>query len=355
MRLITISDIHGNIEAFKSVIEDVINTYGNNIDAFLFLGDYGCDFLYGEECVNLMHQLEQKYKLYVISGNRETDMVQNYQKMKEENNITWSLDTTMGAPLLSCNRMSDETIKYLSELPNELIVEMEGTTPIYMTHKMPLTKDKIAELRQMGVKDILTGHTHEFQNQKYEDFHLMNAGSVGLTDNGIKGADYGVVTWKNNNWQFEEKHIDYDYDKMIELVKENDILINRCKGWGKALIASIETGLNCCVLYMKFRDNIAESYEKKMNSKVSFGDGRYGNVSPTGEALKDQVFLGQAENLPQIKEVYFESDDLKPIKKTTLKIEDWMYEEALKQMIEYVYDLKEKGSLQGQILNERRK
>lgn len=350
MRLIAIGDIHGNIEAFKSVLGNVFQTYGNQVDAFLFLGDYCCDFVEGEECVQMMRELGKKYPIYAISGNREIGMVKKYQEMRQKGNITWGLDSTMGAPLLSCRRMSEDVLFYLSELADEQFICFDGTAPLYLVHKMPLDAKKIEELKQKGIKDILTAHTHEFQNQVYGTFHLMNPGSVGLIDEGRKGADYGVLTWKNEHWIFEGKHVDYDYEKMKVLITSNKELMENCKGWGEALLSSIETGVNCCALYMFIKDILAEKNATKSVKSISFGEGRYGNLSPQGGKLKDQIFIGEKEGVLDIKNVYYQTVE----QMQKYPVEEWMYEEALKLMKEYVYSLKEKGKLQGRILSQRR-
>lgn len=350
MRLITMGDIHGNIEAFKSVLDNVFQNYGNQIDAFLFLGDYCCDFLEGEECVQMIHELGKKYPIHVISGNRETGMVKKYREMRQNENITWCLDSTMGAPLLSCRRMSENVLSYLSELDEEQYIYMDGMAPLYLVHKMPLNAEKIEELKQRGIKDILVAHTHEFQNQMYGGFHLMNPGSVGLIDEGRKGADYGVLTWKNGHWVFEGKHVDYDYEKMKDLVASNKELMENCKGWGEALLSSIETGINCCALYMFIKDILAEKNAIKSVKQISFGEGRNGNLSPQGGKLKDQIFIGQKENVLDIKNVYYQTVE----QMQKYPVEEWMYEEALKLMKEYVYSLKEKEKLRGRVLSQRR-
>ena len=116
-RLIVMSDIHGNIEAMKSVVEDALSTYGSHIDGFVFLGDYCCDFLEGEECVQLIRELKSKFPVYAISGNRETGMVKPYKEAKDKGDkINWSLDSTMGAPLLSCERFSSDSLDFLTSL-----------------------------------------------------------------------------------------------------------------------------------------------------------------------------------------------------------------------------------------------
>ena len=65
MRFAIISDIHGNLPALNAVIEDAKN---NNVDSFIFVGDYCLSNPYPNECIQRMRDLDKKY---IIRGNEE--------------------------------------------------------------------------------------------------------------------------------------------------------------------------------------------------------------------------------------------------------------------------------------------
>lgn len=356
MRLIVLGDIHGNIEAFKACVEDAINSYGSQISGFLLVGDYCCDFLEGNECVKLIRELEKKYPVYAIKGNREKDMVQKYyDARKNGEEVSWSVDTTMGSPLLSCQRMTDDELKYLSELPDDLLINLDGVEPLYLQHKMPLSEDTIKELRKRNVKNIITAHTHEAHSDEYGEFRLFNPGSVGLTDSGKPGAEYAVLTWKNNHWIIEQKHIDYDYQAQIEHVRSNQDLMNKCKYWGQVLIASIETGLNVTALYMFEKNRIAEMEAKKLSSEsagLDFGIGRYANVSPTNDYLTSRIIVAGPEE-SNIKKLKYNTDQFKE-KGSRYSETDEMYERALNNVLAYLKKLQESNGLEGCVSRGRK-
>lgn len=359
MRLITLGDIHGNIEALKSVIEDSINSYGNAIDGFVFLGDYVCDFLEGEECIQLMMKLREKYPVYAINGNRETGMAIPYKKALDDGkDISWDIDSTMGAPLLSMRRMSDLSMDYIVSLDDKMILNFENADSIYIQHKMPLSEDVKQQLKTMKIKNILTAHTHESHIGVYDGFNLFNPGSVGLTDSGIRGADYGVMTYKNGYWLMEKRHVDYDYEKQIEHCKNNTLLMEKCKNWGKVLVASIQTGINVAALYMFEKNRIAKLYSENPEmskfsiEEIPFGIGRYGNVSPINTYLEENVvLLGENKN-SEIHTIKYKTDNFTPKVDTDIKVEDWMYDVALDNVLKYIEKFK-KNELEGLLFNGR--
>lgn len=355
MRLIVLGDIHGNITALEAVLMDAIESYGSHIDGFIFLGDYCCDFLEGEECIELMQKLNKKYPVYAITGNRETAMVHPYkQELDYGNRVSWNVESTMGAALLSCDRMSHNTLNYIQDMSNDLILSFDGMESLYLQHKMPLFDEKIQELKRIGCKVILTAHTHEFHDNIYDSFQLFNPGSVGLTDDGIQGACYGVLTWRNQHWRMEKRHIEYDYEKQKNLVRENSTLMEHCRHWGYTLIAAIDTGINVPALYMFEVKRIAREYartknkEQSSNHDISLGIGRYGNVSPYKDYLKEQLIVG--DRIDSLKYATDEFDS----NSANFVIEDWMYDVALKNVLESLYSLKRDKKIDKKLSEERR-
>lgn len=65
MKFAVISDIHGNLPALNAVIEDAGS---NNIDTFIFAGDYCLSNPFPDECITRIKKLPKKY---VIRGNEE--------------------------------------------------------------------------------------------------------------------------------------------------------------------------------------------------------------------------------------------------------------------------------------------
>ena len=168
---IIISDIHGNYESFKAVLMDALMQYGlvddytnssitellnkakNIIKGFIFLGDYVGDYPFGSEIVHLMMKIKKNYEVYAIAGNRETGMAKKFYKatkdyykdgkidLKEAERLTgWSLETSMGAPLLDFSRLTKDEIEFLVNLPDTILLE-NSKQIILLKHQMPLVKE----------------------------------------------------------------------------------------------------------------------------------------------------------------------------------------------------------------------
>ncbi len=360
MRLITLGDIHGNIEALNGVIEQAINDYGKQIDGFVFLGDYCCDFLEGKECIERILELKKYYPVYVISGNRETAMVKKYYEAKlKGEEVPWNIDSTMGAPLLSCQRMTMDQLEYLSTLPDKVILNLDGADPIYLQHKMPLSDEVRGILEKRGITNILGAHTHEAHSGDYDGFHFFNPGSVGLTDMGKQGASYGVMTFKNGHWRMEQRLAPYDYEAMIERIKNNPVLTDKCEHWGILLMASVQNGVNANSMYAYEKSRIAKLYAENKNAndfeikEIPFGVNRGGNTGPTNDYLREIMILGSNPN--EIHTVTYKTVELSPKKEEPkYVIEDWMKEMALENILNFLEETKKERSLESTVYTARR-
>lgn len=384
MRLIITADAHGNDVAYNEVIKNVISKYGNNIDKFIDLGDFTCDFLWGEEIARTMINLKKENKFLGITGNRETGMVfPYYNKKKTGEAINWDINSSMGAPLLSCNRMSDKTLEFITNLPETLLIKFvkpgtnykntknttyieTGTeplpTPIYLKHKMPLTDEEKELLKKENCTTILTAHTHIVNNNIYNEYNVFNPGSVGLTSDGVPGASYGELFFKNKHWNFVTNHIDYNYDEIKEKVNANPLLFEKCKNWGTALNAAVDSGVNVPAMYMFEKNRIIQEIAKGTNQitldpnnnvVINSMGRKTADIGPNGEALKERVFYFDNEKNIEFKDVNFNLDESKIVNTSNIKVTDEIFEQALNNVLYYIDEAKKNFTIQGETIKGR--
>lgn len=358
MKYIVLNDIHGNYNAFEECIKDA---YENNpdIDGFILMGDYTCEFPDGDKVIELIRKLQSYSKVYCIKGNRETGMTDKYYMAKKEGkNVDWDIDSSMGMPLLCCNKMNIEQLEFLYNMPETLIIESEGVSPLFLKHKMPLTDEEKDELDKKGIKYVLTAHTHESHEQKAGDITSFNAGSVGLTDEGIPGAVYGVLESNGSIWSMSTVTVDYDYEKTIESIRNNPMLLTKCKGIGKTLILSALTGVNASSLFFFELNRLTEEYFKSIEENRNpnflpqtdnndcFSTGRYANVDINGNSLTKKLAddvedekLGSICVINSHDVISEDTKDTKGIKKVTYDrslLPDEIYDIAYKNAETYI-------------------
>lgn len=240
-RIAIISDIHGNLEALKSVLDDIKE---RNINRIFCLGDIIAKGTHQQECVDLV---KEKCEV-IIKGNCDeyftSDIDLSTKTPSEINRITWNK-----------NKLNDETKKYLNNLPYCYEFYMSGRL-VRLVHAHPEKIDKFAgnidkidRLYELFLPScntisnekadvLIYGHIHTPYVQKIYNRMIINTGSVGnaidVFRNDEKDGDVKNTTVANYliiSGNFDSKNIDerisyelvsvpYDIDK--ELNDNND-------------------------------------------------------------------------------------------------------------------------------------
>lgn len=112
MRFAIISDIHGNLPALDAVLEDAKN---NNVDSFIFVGDYCLSNPYPNECIQRMRDLDKKY---IIRGNEEKYL----ENLIDKDQTMWT-DGQMQISYYPYIGMTVEEYNYFIDSATKLVVD----------------------------------------------------------------------------------------------------------------------------------------------------------------------------------------------------------------------------------------
>lgn len=198
-KIAVISDIHGNLEALKTVLEDIKN---RNVDKVICLGDIIAKGRHFRECIDLIKSNCD----VVIQGNCDWYFSKFIQ-----------VDTEINNKRLAYNRknMSEEDRNYLLGLPFSYEMKLSGNL-VRFFHATPKEINKfvgdIADLEtyyemclpseytnSQNIADIvICGHIHKSYMMKVFNRTIVNVGSVGNSFETYrhkdKDADYRNVT-----------------------------------------------------------------------------------------------------------------------------------------------------------------
>ncbi len=219
MRIAVISDIHGNIEAFKTVLKDMELQAVNKI---ISLGD---NIGYGADSEAVIQQIIAS-RIPSILGNHELACVNKKVYKWYTRDVKKSIDYTL-------SKLSPSSIDYLKGLPVNLsryqAFFVHGFWPDSVRHYLHQIPD--AELRhafgQIKESICFLGHTHRLSLIFPEDGdiqvqplnpgliqlekdkkYMVNAGSVGQPRDGDPRAKY--VIWDTEKYCLDIRYIDYD-------------------------------------------------------------------------------------------------------------------------------------------------
>ncbi|MDD3340636.1 MAG: metallophosphoesterase family protein [Bacilli bacterium] len=241
-KIAIISDIHGNLEATKAVLN---NIKARGIDKIICLGDIIAKGTHSNACVDLV----KKHCFMVLRGNTEryfmADVTLNGTTEIRKQRILWNQGL-----------LTKENKEYLKNLPFSYEFYMSGSL-VRMFHASPLkddivtisldSVDKKIELFKPSDKTmsnqmadvVLYGHIHQQYLDKLYNKTLINVGSVGSTSNVIRDdaldsdkkettqAHYLIIEGKlnekeyNTDLNFQFVRVPYDIEKELEDVDKN--------------------------------------------------------------------------------------------------------------------------------------
>lgn len=219
MKIAVISDIHGNMEALNSVLDDI---EGNKCDRIFCLGDYA---MAGPEPAKAIEKVQELKNAVLIQGNTDW-MIANYTE-DIYNSIKEAAPVMAEALKNDFEILSNEQKEFLKNLPEKMSLDVEGVK-VLLVHGSPRKNNEnifpdttLEEIEKMleGVNAdvVLCGHTHmPCGFQTTNKITVVNDGSVGRPFTDEPKSCYLILTINNGQCLFEHRFVEYDNAKASE-------------------------------------------------------------------------------------------------------------------------------------------
>lgn len=224
-----ISDIHGNSEALRVVLQDI---QSRGIESIINLGDS----LYGPLDPKGTFDLLQDYQVQSVSGNQDRFILEN-------------LDHTTDIPTLEFTKSQMNTVmtEWLRSLPFSLILNQ-----IYCCHASPnsdcnyllekLDKNVVSVknvneldeiLKDIPQQIVFCAHSHVSKVVKTKYKTIINCGSVGLPayddelpiyhkmESMNPMAKYAIINLEEETCRVEQISLSYPYEEAALLAEKN--------------------------------------------------------------------------------------------------------------------------------------
>lgn len=222
MRLAFLSDIHGNAVALDAVLEDISK---RNVERIIVLGDISYRGPEPKRALELVKSLNAD----VIKGNADEWVVRG---IKEGEVAESALQLMNKERRWIYERLEEEDIRYLDELPSEVKLEADDIV-IHAFHAtpdslfdvvQPFESDKtlIDKMMKSDADIFIFAHIHKPFIRYIEGKCLMNTGSIGLPFDGLTKSSYAIVDIKNGSFETSIIRVDFDLAKVIKQYQEED-------------------------------------------------------------------------------------------------------------------------------------
>ena len=241
MRLAVISDIHGNLPALEKTFAFIEKI---KIDGIIWCGDYVTDIMLSSEVLEFIRLKNKKYKHWIVKGNREDYMIDYHNSSDKDFS---SIDVT-GSLLLTYNSLSDSDLKFISSMPDEVVVDIKSCPQIYVSHK--LNSDT-------KYKYHVFGHIHKQCLFIKDEHRFINPGSVGQCCSGSPGLEFALMELVDGEWNTHFYHMSYNLEYVVKFIRNSDL--SCCKyNWMDVLIMTLESGHNYVEDYIDGVKNVAK-------------------------------------------------------------------------------------------------
>ncbi|MEN2999242.1 MAG: metallophosphoesterase family protein [Acidilobaceae archaeon] len=225
MRVLLLSDIHGNLEALEAVLQ---NARYDEVWVLGDLVDYGPN---PAEVIDLVRSLSPTM---VLRGNHD-DAVGYGVDCGCGEKTHWL--SVYSREKYTMKLVTEEQRRWLASLPLREQREIGGrrllavhASPRNPLHDYLLPSLPAEELRRMlsvglgmrasrlvNANIVVSGHTHVPADFVVEGIRVINPGSVGQPRDGDPRASYGILD--TESWEFRVFRVDYPREKTLEKLK----------------------------------------------------------------------------------------------------------------------------------------
>jgi len=235
MRLAVISDIHGNLVALETILDDLAQAAP--VDLTWCLGDLAAFGPRPAECIRrikALSEVDEGKTFRVIGGNTDRYLVHG-ERMRvpsaqdEAEFAQYAQNLVDRDTILNWNfaQMDWECYQFLkSTLRRELVKDVEGYGLALGYHAIP-GDDEAFLLPNTPVEQAVDyfldregrfgvgGHTHRQMDRTIGRWRVVNVGSIGMSYDHPGVAQYGIFTFENGEVQVELRNIPYDVEAAI--------------------------------------------------------------------------------------------------------------------------------------------
>jgi putative phosphoesterase len=203
MRVLLISDIHGNLPAFEKVLQAE-----SSFDYLVSIGDVVNYGPWSNECVLLLESFNDKI---TIMGNHDQAYVDGFYP--GENKVVQAFFN-------HCYPEFNQKL-IIENYQNE--VTWNGFRLVHTIQDKYVFSDTAISI----FENTIIGHSHSPYDRMVNAYRLINPGSVGQNRKDLNAINYAI--WETDHQKFELKQLQYDAMVMINEMKSRnypDICMN---------------------------------------------------------------------------------------------------------------------------------
>ncbi len=250
-RLAVLADIHGNLPALQTVIDDMAQ-YA--VDQVVVAGD---SINWGPFSREVMEVIWER-RWPVIRGNNELYLL-DYET--ERAPAHWSRFTM---PPYLHDQLGHGWVNFIAALPDTLQLRFRDAPPIRVCHGIPgdpwtaiTPQSSVAQirrwLRDISERAVIGAHSHIALERHADDWLIFNPGSVGVPLDGEHSASYMILDGSENGWQLAaHRRLPIDVTPLLDEYERTNF-VERCGVTAQLVIEEFRTARLQLAAYIEWK------------------------------------------------------------------------------------------------------
>lgn len=258
IRLAVLADVHANLPALQAVLADMQH---HPLDGVIIAGDMTA----GPQANETVRLLRSLPNCWIIQGNNESGILLYKAGSAPQ---AWYTNHQFALTRWIYKTLDQDTWDFISGLPEQRTVWLDGTQPIRVVHGSPRDISELIfpesdlrpldlALEQIEEPVLVCGHTHLPWNLRRNGKLALNPGSVGCPLNGQVGAQYALLDWQADHWEVDHHIVDYDLAQIKTAFQESELL-QEGGFLAQTYLASILTGFDHSLKFLERAYRLAE-------------------------------------------------------------------------------------------------
>jgi putative phosphoesterase len=221
MKVALLGDVHANLPALEAVLS---HARQQEIAEVWNVGDFVGYGAFPNEVVKLLRKIEAKsiignYDLKVLHFPDKKDKWRKSKRSEKFTAFKWA-----------SKNLKESNRRYLSELPDELRLEVESWQVLLVhgtqfSNEEPLTMntpdERLMELARSAQADIvICGHSHQPFVRRVDKTWFINTGSVGRQGDGDPRACYALLELVPDDLSVKHYRIEYDIARAAAAIRQ---------------------------------------------------------------------------------------------------------------------------------------
>lgn len=262
MKIAALTDIHGNIQALKTVAAHIAKW---EPDLVFVVGDTINRGPRSKACLQYVLQKQNTEGWKVIRGNHE-DYVLDFEKPE-------TLTSGRRFEMLQCthwnyHQLTPHEIANIKTLPYQIEQTVLNGQTIRTVHGSMLgiregiypdtPQEELRDMVSPAPQILIVGHTHKALVRTWGETLVVNAGSVGLPFDGDTRPSYAQIRWESTRWEADIVRVNYDQAAAIRDFHTSGFLAEG-GGMSKIILRELELARSLISPWLKrYKDAVIE-------------------------------------------------------------------------------------------------